>query len=215
MSICKLYLSTDLEMLGLPVLTKDGQPGAKVYPIVQVQASLLDEDLETIIGYGGYAKLPKEYQTYPSSVEFLKEHGFFDAYNDAIKFPLAEIDEAIYEKIIQKMEEVQDQFPEVEFEIYLHGKSVYVDMEFMKYQMPKTFSLLSHRLADISTLRPLLAPLGFPDKISNTSSTHDAKDDVEAAIADHRVLLRLIEKLNIPQEVIKNAQSIEDIVDQL
>lgn len=210
------YLSTDTETMGFngPVRLPDGKiiQGCDYYPIVQIAGKLLDKDLNVLTVFNYYIQPTADQmaRSLEETVDFHIKNGFDKDWEAADRVTIEEAQKLIYKKIVAQMSIHQPGFvqnniiPEYKYDneavIILHGKSVNFDRTFINCQMPELGMILGHQTGDVSAIRTLMYPIKhLPNRLSRVASTHDALDDVDAAIADHKAILdfmNLVPKLN-------------------
>lgn len=189
-----VYLALDLETAGLatPVFI-DGKwvNGADVYSIMQIAGILLDSDLNELARFD--IPLKQEGLMDSETLAFHRKTGFIDAWHHAEKLFTHQAEKIILDLLEETLgyRNIQPYTYDSPVKILLLGKSVWFDRAFITRRMPMLTSKLSHQMVDTSCFKPKLYKMGIK-KLSKTPSTHFAMDDCEAAIADYKVLSKLI-----------------------
>lgn len=189
-----VYLVLDLETAGLaaPVFM-DGKwvNGADVYSMMQIAGILLDSDLNEIARFD--IPLKQEGLVNGETIKFHRKTGFMDAWSSSEKFFAHDAETVIINLLEETLgyKNLQPYTYDSPVKILLLGKSIWFDRAFLTRRMPFLTSKLSHQMVDTSCFKPKLYEMGIK-KLSKTLSTHFAMDDCEAAIADYKVLSKLI-----------------------
>lgn len=222
-----LYLNTDLEtggfngpehIEGLGIVQ-----GCEHYPILQIAAQVLDDELEPLV------QIDKMIQPDPVRLdnmnvdtwEFHNKTGFALKWVRARDKSLVEQAEQSICNVLKNIlvakglltpeQEIPSYDPRGTFEIIMLGKSVWFDRTFINYQMPVLGMILSHQLADVSSVRCMMRNVdGWPRFLSNKRSTHFAMDDCDAALEDVKVIRRLLNPVCLLHTGTEDKSSAED-----
>jgi len=225
------YLSTDTETLGFngPVRLPDGTivQGCAYYPIVQIAGKLLDGHLNELAHFNYFIQptAAQMARALPETVEFHIKNGFDKAWDSAERLSIEDAQVAIYQFLVSHLsihcpEYIKEgKLPEYKYDnpavIILHGKSVNFDRTFLNCQLPEIGMILGHQTADVSAIRTLMYPVKhLPNRLSKTTSTHDALDDVNAAIADHKAILDFLNLVPVPKGKYHYLEDVTNVVSE-
>ena len=224
------YLPLDLETTGFngPMKNNGNVQGAAHNKILQVAGKILTEDFKVITEFDfmiDHGDINFKEICDVGNFDFHTKTGFWDKYHASKKLSLAVVEQLIVDFMLPNairdydpklLDPALGEIPDYNYRnkmvIYLLGKSVAFDRDFLNQQMPSLSQKLSHQIADVSSVRTLLYPIkGFPNILSRTVSTHLAMDDVNAAIRDSEVLREYM-ALTLPAG---KWRTLEDVVDHL